>query len=119
MYTVSETAKAKELYADGVAIAAIATVLGKSEKSIIGKLSREEVYVPKVKVSKVTGDKPKTKQMYVTEIENILEVKLEGLEKAPKNTLVAMLTAVTEWLGEPEVDEQDHGTVEGEGDGGV
>jgi ribulose 1,5-bisphosphate carboxylase large subunit-like protein len=100
MYTVKETAQLKELYADGVIIADIAKKLEKSEKSIIGKLVNEGVYVPKAKTSKVTGETIKTKASYVKDIEKILEVELKDLDKAPKTTLVLLKDTLVGWLGD-------------------
>jgi len=101
MYTVKETAALKEDYASGVSIAEIAKELDKPEKSIIGKLVSEGVYVPKVKASKVTGEAIKTKASYVKDIEKILEVtEFKDLDKAPKNTLVLLKDTLEGWLGE-------------------
>lgn len=102
MYSIEETAKVKDMYAEGVAVAAIAEALDKSEKSVIGKLVSEKVYTPKAKVSKVTGDAPKTKIAFVHDIENTLGVDLEGLEKAPKTTLIKLKASLVDWLGEDE-----------------
>lgn len=100
MYTVIETAKLKELYADNVAIVDIAAQLDKSEKSIIGKLVNERIYIPKVKASKVTGEAMKTKASYVKDIESILEIaELKDLDKAPKTTLVLLKDTLEGWLG--------------------
>jgi len=62
---------------------------GKTEKSIISKLSIEGVYKREIYVSK-TGEVPITKVDIVADIANALEVEkesLEGLEKAPKQVL--------------------------------
>ena len=67
----------------------LATKLGKSTKSIIGKLSREGVYRREVYRSK-TGDLPTTKTEIVSNIAAMLGVEVEdlvGLEKSPKQTL--------------------------------
>ena len=100
MYTVKETTKLKDMYQDLQTIATIAKELNKSERSIIGKLVSEDLYIPKVKASKVTGETIKTKASYVEDIEKILEVKLPDLDKAPKTTLVALKKTVEGWLGE-------------------
>ena len=73
----------------------LANELGKSTKSIIGKLSREGVYERAIYKSK-GGDLPVTKTEIVCNIaENLgLEAEhLEGLEKAPKSTLKALEAA--------------------------
>jgi len=66
--------------------------LGKSTKSIIGKLSREGVYERSVYKSK-SGDIPVTKVELVSNIADNLGLEIEhlvGLEKAPKATLKAL-----------------------------
>jgi hypothetical protein len=100
MYTVMETQKLTEGYANGLPLADLASELGKTEKSIIGKLVNLALYVPKVKASKVTGEAIKTKASYAKDIEKILEVELPDLDKAPKTTLVKLLTSVEGWLGD-------------------
>ena len=67
----------------------LAENLGKSTKSIIGKLSREGVYERSVYKSK-SGDIPVTKVELVSNIADNLGLEIEhlvGLEKAPKSTL--------------------------------
>jgi len=76
----------------------LATTLGKSEKSIIGKLSKEGVYIRSVYTTK-TGEKPVTKQELVREMAEKLEVEyeeLKGLEKAPKSSLKVLGEAL--WI---------------------
>jgi hypothetical protein len=66
----------------------------KSIKSIIGKLSREGVYQRQSYKTK-TGEDPVTKDELVAEIATGLEIdleKLQGLEKAPKQTLKNILS---------------------------
>ena len=63
--------------------------LGKSTKSIIGKLSREGVYQRATYKNK-TGELPVTKMELVNNIAENLGIEVEnllGLEKAPKATL--------------------------------
>ena len=67
----------------------LAEELGRSTKSIIGKLSREGVYRREVYVSK-TGESPITKVEIVNNIAESLGVEvaaLAGLEKSPKTAL--------------------------------
>ena len=66
----------------------LAKELDRSEKSIIGKLSKEGVYQKKVYTTK-TGETPITKVALVSMIEDLVggETILLGLEKAPKHTL--------------------------------
>jgi len=69
-YTDAMTATAIEMYesvSDGTEserdamVKEIAATLGKNERSIRSKLSRENVYIPKKVVSKVTGETPAKK----------------------------------------------------------
>ena len=74
----------------------LAEELGKSTKSIIGKLSREGVYQKAQYVSK-TGEFPITKKELVVKISDAIDgelEKLEGLEKSPKKELKYHLTLV-------------------------
>lgn len=73
----------------------LANELGKSTKSIIGKLSREGVYERAVYKSK-GGELPVTKNEIVCNIAENLGVEVEylaGLEKAPKSTLKTLEAA--------------------------
>ena len=70
--------------------------LGKSTKSVIGKLSREGVYRRELYLSK-TGDVPTTKIEIVATIAEILGIEAEslyGLEKSPKGSLRNLEKAV-------------------------
>ena len=74
----------------------LAEELGKSTKSIIGKLSREGVYQKTQYVSK-TGEFPITKKEIVVKIASAIDgglEQLEGLEKSPKKELKYLLTLV-------------------------
>ena len=73
----------------------LAYELGKSTKSIIGKLSREGVYERAVYKSK-GGELPVTKKEIVCNIAENLGIEVEhlaGLEKAPKSTLKTLEAA--------------------------
>jgi len=106
MYTVAEEAKLKEMYEASKEIDPIAKELGKSNRSIISKLVTLSLYVPKAKVSKVTGDAPKTKASYVRDLENALGTsELKDLDKAPKTTLIMLLSAVEQLVFEEEEEE--------------
>ena len=64
----------------------------KTKRSIIAKLSKAGIYISKIKVSKVTGAMPETKKQLVAKIEKKLGIEnLEGLDKAPKLTLLKLL----------------------------
>ena len=76
-------------------VEALAVQLGKSSKSIIGKLSREGVYQRAVYTSK-TGETPITKADLVSNIAENLGIEVEdlvGLDKSPKTTLKALEVA--------------------------
>lgn len=91
-YTESETESMVRLYSEEpnpATVEKLADMLGRSKKSIIGKLSREGVYRREVYVTK-TGEKPITKMEIVEDIAAGLELEvqqLSGLEKAPKTVL--------------------------------
>ena len=77
-------------------VESLAQELGKSKKSIIGKLSREGVYRREAYVSK-TGEKPITKVEIVENIADHLGLEnsdLAGLEKSPKESLRRLEKAV-------------------------
>ena len=70
-------------------VEALAKRFEKTTKSVIGKLSREGVYIREAYKTK-TGEDPVTKVEIVTDICDALGVEvsyLEGLEKSPKGTL--------------------------------
>ena len=74
----------------------LASKYDKSIKSIIGKLSREGVYKKTEYVTK-TGEKPETKLEIVQELAERLELSttaLAGLEKAPKQSLKNLRSAI-------------------------
>ena len=64
----------------------LALQLGKSKRSIIGKLSRMKLYVKKEYKTKA-GLNPVSKLELVHIISEALELDLEGLEAAPKQPL--------------------------------
>jgi hypothetical protein len=72
-----------------LSVANLAEMLGKNERSIIGKLSRLGIYQRKTYVSK-TGSPPISKLEIVANIETLIGMKLEGLEKSPKGVLLAL-----------------------------
>ena len=90
-YDINTTAEIIALYMGKggkppLPIAEIAKKFGRSEKSIIGKLAKEGVYVKKVYKSK-TGEIPETKKEIIARLAvklNINPEKIQGLEKAPK-----------------------------------
>jgi hypothetical protein len=75
---------------------ALANEMGKTVKSIIGKLSREKVYQKKEYQTK-RGEKPITKVEMVDTISKILKIEAEsiaGLVKSSKTDLMNLQSAV-------------------------
>lgn len=73
-----------------------ARLWNKPTRSIIAKLSKMGVYKSIARTSKVTGDKPETKEQLVRKLESkffAIDGAWAGLEKAPKLVLVALLNA--------------------------
>ncbi len=92
----------------------LAEYMGRSKKSIIGKLSREGVYRREVYVSK-TGEKPITKTEIVGNIAENLGLEssdLAGLEKSPKEALRTLEKAVA---GSEQIDQLTNYPGEGRG----
>lgn len=87
MYTEQEVEVLKQY--PSLTVAELAAKLSKNERSIIGKLSRLGIYQKKVYVSK-NGSPPISKLEIVADIEGLLAMKLEGLEKSPKAVLLAL-----------------------------
>jgi len=71
----------------------IAETLGKSVRSVIGKLSNEGVYVKAEKVTK-NGKPQVTKAEWVNRIQDITRQELDGLDKAPKSVLEKLHAAL-------------------------
>lgn len=80
------------------AVAILADKYNKSKASIRAKLAKEKVYIPLSRKSKLTGDKPRTKEQIVSEIEAIAEVlpgSFETLEKSNKLVLLKLLKIIS------------------------
>lgn len=74
----------------------LALEMGKTVKSVIGKLSREKVYIKKDYVTK-RGEKPITKLQMVEEIADMLrgdKERLQTLEKSSKAELLYLKVLV-------------------------
>ena len=74
----------------------LAKDMGKTVKSVIGKLSREKVYIKKDYTTK-RGDKPVTKLQMVQEIADMLKGdkgRLQTLEKSSKAELLYLKVLV-------------------------
>lgn len=98
-YVIQEYLKNKE---DDEVIKRLAQELNKSEKSIIGKLSKENVYEKRVYRSK-SGELPVTKKELVANLSSLVGAnpeRLQGLEKAPKLELKYLIQQVEETLHE-------------------
>jgi hypothetical protein len=94
-YTKEQVQQMKDEYLESPTretVEHIAEVMGKSTRSVIGKLSNEGVYVKAVKVTK-SGKPQVTKSEWVTRIEAVTGEELTGLEKAPKVTLEKIFQA--------------------------
>lgn len=95
-YTAEQTASIIADYKAGVDVVAIAETLGKSVRSVVAKLSREKVYIPKTYISK-TGEKPVKKDVHADAIGavlNLTESETESLTKANKTALVKIFAAL-------------------------
>lgn len=120
-YTAEQTVALVAAYAGGAGktISELATQFGKTEKSIVAKLSREKVYVKKARVSKVTGGEPEKKEEIVQDIAALMGVsedKLAGFEKANKTGLLlvkeafTLLTTLVDSAGSGEIETDDGST---------
>ena len=77
---------------------ALAEELGKTVKSIIGKLSREKVYVKKEYITK-RGEKPITKLQMLSDLAEVLDGDVDeivGLQKASKQDLTRLTQLINE-----------------------
>jgi len=86
-YTPEQVTQMVEMYQSGESTAVIANTFGKTVRSVVAKLSREGVYVPK---SKATSDSRVTKANLIDGIAAKLGVPaetFESLEKATKEAL--------------------------------
>ena len=120
-YSAEQTVALVAAYAGGAGktISELATQFGKTEKSIVAKLSREKVYVKKSRVSKVTGGEPEKKEEIVQDIAALMGVtedKLAGFEKANKTGLLlvkeafTLLTSIIDASGAGEIEQADGST---------
>jgi hypothetical protein len=74
-------------------VSMLAEKYGKSEKSVIAKLSREGVYQKAPRLSK-TGQVPVRKEALVRVISQIVGFNVESLEKASKQDLIRVANAL-------------------------
>jgi len=95
-YSEEETAFIRNTYLKNpskTTIDEIALAINKNRNQIIGKLSKEGLYERQRYVTK-TGEAPVTKLELVERITSLTEIprfKLEGLDKAPKLALKALI----------------------------
>jgi hypothetical protein len=110
-YTAEQEARLVEVYvpsatqAERVAqVKALAEEMGKSTRSVIAKLTVLKVYVPKEYVTK-KNEAPVRKEALVAVVEQMVGTELNGLEKATKATLNALIVALRGKAQEVEVQE--------------
>jgi len=93
-YTSKMVATMRELYEKATdqtsrdkAVNEVAEQFGKSPRSIISKMSREGFYVPKVTVSKVTGEKPAKKEELAETLRSVSGLPMVSAEKLNKTDI--------------------------------
>ena len=91
-YTPEQETQLQQLYQSGTTIQDLATQFGKSERSIVAKLSRMGIYQGK---SRPQPGSRVTKAGLVAQLESILNLSnLETLEKADKVALVDLVARI-------------------------
>lgn len=95
-YTAEQTAQMKADYLAGVTVATIAETMGKTVKSVVAKLAKEQVYKKKEYVTK-TGAAPVKKDEHADTIGVIIgtlsESEIDSLTKANKTALAKIVDA--------------------------
>lgn len=94
-YTDEQTAELVNRYKGGEAVEALAEAFGKSVKSIVAKLTREQVYKAKTKTA---GTARVTKAGMTEYVEDMLQLErgaLETLQKGSHQALEALVGALT------------------------
>lgn len=86
-YTADQVTQMVTDYQAGVTVEAIAEAMGKSVRSVVGKLSREKVYVAK---GKVAGARSATKAENVAALERQLGVEAGSFASFEKATVAAL-----------------------------
>ena len=86
-YTAAKNADERE-----AVVVAIAEKFGKSKRSIISKMSREEFYIAKVAVSKVTGAKPAKKDELANTLRFVSGLPMVSAEKLNKTDLQDLIS---------------------------
>ena len=94
-YTPEQTTQMVQGYQAGETVEALAQALGKSTRSVVAKLSREGVYVPK---TKAPGTAPAVKKAVLVDRLalklNVAPEVVDSLEKATKETLELLVEAL-------------------------
>ena len=97
-YTPEQTVSLLAGYAEGVSVAELATMFGKTTRSVIAKLSREKAYVKKEYVTK-TGETVVKKDALadkMAEVFGLTESEADSLTKANKTALKKILDKFAE-----------------------
>lgn len=93
-YSEAQVEQLKSGYQAGETVEALAAKVGKTVRSVIAKLSKEGVYVPK---EKTAGKRHMLKAEMIAEIAKVVgasEEQLESLEKATGPALIFVLNAL-------------------------
>ena len=94
MYTKDEESQLSAYDGTPESVQELANLLGKSKRSIIGKLSKMGVYKKPTYLNK-SSEIPITKVELVALISAEVGVDLPGLEKAPKEVLKSLLKGLS------------------------
>jgi hypothetical protein len=93
-YTVEVTAKLVAGYEAGRSVKELAAEFGKSERSVIAKLTREGVYVSKEKAKGATRETKAALVARIAAATGVAEETLDSLEKATHAALEAVVKAL-------------------------
>jgi len=95
-YSPKEVEKLHDVYCDNPCLETVyklAVMLNRPKRSIISKLVKEGIYITKSYTTKL-GETPITKLQLVRNIEDYIDDKLPGLDKAPKVVLKKLESAL-------------------------
>ena len=90
-YTPEQTAQLVAFYKDGTTVETLATMFGKTTRSVVAKLSREGVYQAKGKTSGATRVKKAELVDRIAVLCNATPEAFDSLEKANHEVLEAIL----------------------------
>ena len=93
-YTPDQVETMVEMYTNGDPVVDIAEAVGKTNRSVIAKLSREGVYVAKPRAVATGAIR---KAQIVAGIATHVGSELDSLTKASKEDLVILATAIQSW----------------------